>query len=584
MFLPMTRDEMEALGWQQLDVILVTGDAYIDSPFIGVAVIGRILAQHGFRVGIIAQPELNTDADISRLGEPALFWGITGGSIDSMVANYTASGRRRKSDDYTPGGLNTHRPDRAVIAYANLIRRFHKQTAPLVLGGIEASLRRIAHYDYWDNAIRRSILFDAKADYLLYGMADRSIVELAQALAANKPPTAIRGLCYATQTPPEEAIVLPAFQQAAKDYQAFIAMFHSFYANNDPVSARPLAQQQDSRFLIHNPPQPPLSTSELDAVHALPFTRDCHPLHLQEGPVKALETIRFALATHRGCYGECNFCAIAVHQGRTIQSRSIDSLVREAASFTADPAFKGIITDAGGPTANMYGFDCARKHVKGACQDKRCLYPRICSSLKPQHRAQLELLRRLKAIPGIRKINVASGIRYDLILADKQHGAEYLRTVIRHHTSGQMKVAPEHSDAAVLEAMGKPGMESLLRFREQFNRMTAEEGLAQFLTYYMIAGHPACTLDSMEALRRFCRRELKLLPRQVQLFTPSPSTWSTLMYHTGINPFTGSPCFCEKNPAARERQKAVLTGTMAPKASPPVHQPPKTNKPRRRKH
>ena len=584
MFLPMTRDEMEALGWQQLDVILVTGDAYIDSPFIGVAVIGRILAQHGFRVGIIAQPELNTDADISRLGEPALFWGITGGSIDSMVANYTASGRRRKSDDYTPGGLNTRRPDRAVIAYANLIRRFHKQTAPLVLGGIEASLRRIAHYDYGDNAIRRSILFDAKADYLLYGMADRSIVELAQALAANKPPTALRGLCYVAQTPPEEAIILPTFQETAKDHQAFIAMFHSFYANNDPVSARPLAQQQDSRFLIHNPPQPPLSTSELDAVHALPFTRDCHPLHLQEGPVKALETIRFALATHRGCYGECNFCAIAVHQGRTIQSRSIDSLVREAASFTADPAFKGIITDAGGPTANMYGFDCARKHVKGACQDKRCLYPRICPSVKPQHRAQLELLRRLKAIPGIRKINVASGIRYDLILADKQHGAEYLRTVIRHHTSGQMKVAPEHSDAAVLEAMGKPGMESLLRFREQFNRMTAEEGLAQFLTYYMIAGHPACTLESMEALRRFCRRELKLLPRQVQLFTPSPSTWSTLMYHTGINPFTGSPCFCEKNPAARERQKAVLTGTMAPKASPPVQQPPKTNKPRRRKH
>ena len=415
-------------------------------------------------------------------------------------------------------------------------------------------------------------------------MADRSIVEVAQALAANKPPTALRGLCYVAQTPPEETIILPTFQETAKDHQAFIAMFHSFYANNDPVSARPLAQQQDSRFLIHNPPQPPLSTSELDAVHALPFTRDCHPLHLQEGPVKALETIRFALAPHRGCDGECNFCAIAVHQGRTIQSRSIDSLVREAASFTADPAFKGIITDAGGPTANMYGFDCARKHVKGACQDKRCLYPRICPSVKPQHRAQLELLRRLKAIPGIRKINVASGIRYDLILADKQHGAEYLRTVIRHHTSGQMKVAPEHSDAAVLEAMGKPGMESLLRFREQFNRMTAEEGLAQFLTYYMIAGHPACTLESMEALRRFCRRELKLLPRQVQLFTPSPSTWSTLMYHTGINPFTGSPCFCEKNPAARERQKAVLTGTMAPKASPPVQQPPKTNKPRRRKH
>ena len=579
----MTREEMAALGWRQLDVILVTGDASIDSPFIGVAVIGNILVSNGFRVGIIAQPDPHSNADISRLGEPVLFWGITGGSIDSMVANYTASGRRRKSDDYTPGALNNRRPDRAVIAYANLIRRFHKKTAPLVLGGIEASLRRIAHYDYWDNAVRRSILFDAKADYLLYGMADRSIVELAQALAAHQEPTAVRGLCYAAPAPPEEAVCLPAFQEAASDHQAFTAMFRLFYANNDPLTAQTLAQQQDSRFLIHNPPQPPLSTSELDAVHALPFTRELHPIHRNQGQVKALETIRFALATHRGCYGECNFCAIAVHQGRTIQNRSISSLLQEAASFTADPAFKGTITDVGGPTANMYGFDCARKQTKGACPDKRCLFPAVCPGLKVRHQPQLDLLARLRAIPGIKKVVVASGIRYDLILADKQHGAKYLRTVIRHHISGQMKVAPEHCDPAVLQAMGKPGTESLLSFRDQFNRITAEEGLNQFLTYYMIAAHPACTLEAMEALRRFCLRDLRLLPRQVQLFTPSPSTWSTLMYWTGTDPFTGAPCFSEKNPAARERQKAVLAGKTPPKPPVAAEPPPRNRKPRRQK-
>ncbi len=560
MFLPSTPQEVAALGWTQLDIILVTGDAYIDSPFIGIAVIGKLLWQNGFKVGVIAQPDLHSDRDITRLGEPLLFWGVSGGCIDSMVANYTASGRRRKSDDYTPGGQNNRRPDRAVIAYANLIRQYFKQTVPLVLGGIEASLRRIAHYDFWDNRVRRSILFDAKATYLLYGMADRAVVELAQSLAAGQAPTSIRGLCYATATPPPEALVLPPYQVTAANKDAFVSMFRLFYENNDPVTAQVLVQQQDNRFLVHNQPQPPLSTAELDAIHALDFERELHPHDLQLGKVTALETIRFAITTHRGCYGECNFCAIAVHQGRTIQNRSGESIVSEAKVIATHPAFKGTIADVGGPTANMWGFDCTRKTVKGACRDKRCLYPTICPNLKIDHGPLITLLQRLRAIKNIKKIVVASGIRYDMILADRKNGRTYLREVVRHHISGQMKIAPEHCQATVLEAMGKPGTDVLLPFRQLFNQLTKEEGLEQFLTYYMIAAHPGCTMTAMEELRSFAKKELHLLPRQVQLFTPTPSTWSTLMYWAETNPFNRLPCFVEKSISGRERQKAVLTG------------------------
>lgn len=572
MFLPCTREEMAQLGWDALDVILVTGDAYIDSPFIGVAVIGKLLVRHGFRVGVIAQPDLQSEHDITRLGEPALFWGITGGSIDSMVANRTASGKRRKTDDYTPGGHNTRRPDRAVLAYANLIRQHFKGTAPLVLGGIEASLRRIAHYDAWDNRVRRSILFDAKADYLLYGMADRSVIQLAQALAAGQSPALIRGLCYAAAAPPETALILPPYQTVAANKKAFISMFRTFYDNNDPVTARALAQQQDSRFLVHNPPQPPLSTAELDTVHDLEFERDLHPRDRQAGQVRALDTIRFAITTHRGCYGECHFCAIAVHQGRTIQNRSVDSILHEAKTLAAHPAFKGTIADVGGPTANMYGFECAKKLAKGACRDKRCLFPTVCPNLKVDHGPLIALLHRLRTIKNIKKITVASGLRYDMILADKKNGLAYLREIVRHHVSGQLKIAPEHSNAAVLAAMGKPDADLLLQFRRLFNRLTKEEGLDQFLTYYLIAAHPGCTQAAMEELRAFCQQELHLLPRQVQLFTPTPCTWSTLMYWTETDPFTNKPCFVEKSEAGRERQKIAIVGDAGGRPAPMTSQ------------
>jgi uncharacterized radical SAM protein YgiQ len=558
-FLPATKQEMRRRGLQQLDVILVTGDAYIDSPFIGVAVIGRVLEDAGFRVGIIAQPDVNSD-DICRLGEPRLFWGVSGGCIDSMVANRTASGYRRKRDDYTPGGINNRRPDRAVLAYANLIRSRFKNTCPIVLGGIEASLRRVAHFDAWSNTVRRSILLDAKADFLLYGMAERAVVELANCLREQEDPTSVRGLCYIAPEKPETVLEIPSYEEVRADKDAFTTMFRIFYENNDPVSAHGLAQKHANRYLVQNPPQPCPTTEELDHIHALDYQLDLHPRDAGYGKVRALETIRFSIATHRGCYGECNFCAIAVHQGRTVTWRSRKSIVAEAKRLAAHPAFKGRIHDVGGPTANMYGFECLKKLKKGSCKDKRCLFPEICPAMPIDHGEQIRLLQELRALPGVKKVVVSSGIRYDMILADRKNGLNYLRELVRHHVSGQMKVAPEHCSDRVLACMGKPGSTSLLEFRRLFNKMTKKEGLPQFLTYYIIAAHPGCRLQDMQELKKFARRELKILPRQVQIFTPTPSTWSTLMYWTHTNPFTGSPCFVEKNVQARERQKAVLTG------------------------
>jgi uncharacterized radical SAM protein YgiQ len=568
-FLPSTPQEVRQLGWDRLDVILVSGDAYIDSPFVGTAVIGRVLEAAGFRVGIISQPDLHGD-DIRRLGEPRLFWGISGGCVDSMVANHTASGKKRKQDDHTPGGLNTRRPDRAVLAYANLIRAHFKNTCPLVLGGIEASLRRIAHYDCWADTVRRSILFDAKADYLLYGMAERSVVELACCLRDSGDPRQIQGLCYISKERPDEHLELPAYSevaacrggsQTAPTGDAFTRMFRLFYENNDALTAQGLAQQHGDRWLIQNPPQPPLTQEELDRVHSLEYQLDLHPFDRQQGQVRALETIRFAITTHRGCYGECNFCAIAVHQGRTVTCRSRRSILDEARRLTAHPAFKGRIHDVGGPTANMYGIECRKKLAKGCCADRRCLFPDICKNMVIDHGEQLKLLEELRSLPGVKQAVVSSGIRYDLILADRKNGLNYLRQVVRHHVSGQMKVAPEHCQPHVLACMGKPGVESLLRFRELFARLTKEEGLPQFLTYYIIAAHPGCAQADMLALRDFARKELKVLPKQVQIFTPTPSTWSTVMWQTGENPFTGGPCFAEKDARRRERQKEVLTGS-----------------------
>ena len=643
MFIPTIKKELKTLGWKALDVILVTGDTYIDSPFTGAAVIGKVLIRHGYRVGIIAQPDMTSDKDIARLGEPELFWGITSGSVDSMVSNYTALKKRRKSDDYTPGGINNRRPDRAVIAYTNLVKCYFKDTVPIVIGGIEASLRRICHYDFWSNSIRRSILFDARADYLIYGMAEQTVLNLARCLKenpllvkANKATTSkrvkattsekvkatisekvkatisekvkatisekvkatisekvqtttserikdskissIRGVCYISSSPPPDYLELPAYAQVSRKENSdqFQACFQTFYRNSEPffyrnnelLAAKGMYQQQDTRYLIHNPPALYPDTAAMDRFADIGFERDVHPYYKQSGKVKALDTIQFSISTHRGCYGECNFCAIAVHEGRTVRWRSQASILNEVRQLTKHPDFKGIISDAGGPTANMYGFECTKKLSKGACPDKRCIFPAVCKHLKPDHAPQIALLEKIRQIKGVRKVFVASGIRYDLIFADLKNGKRYLEQIVKHHVSGQMKVAPEHTEPHVLALMGKPHdlaiqgkshVNSLIEFKKRFDALSEKMPNSQFLTYYLIAAHPGCTMGDMKKLKIFAHDKLKVNPKQVQIFTPTPSTCSTLMYYTGNCPFTGKKLFVEKEGTRKEQQKKVIT-------------------------
>ncbi len=561
MFLPTTPDELNKLGWENLDIILVTGDTYIDSSYIGVSVIGKVLTDAGYRVGIIAQPDIASQADIGRLGEPKLFWGISAGCVDSMVANYTATRKPRKNDDFTPGTVNNRRPDRATIVYANLIRRYFKNTKPIVLGGIEASLRRIAHYDYWSNKIRKSILFDAKADYLVYGMGEGAILELANCLRHDKDTNDIRGLSYISKEPRTGYRELPSFNEVQSDNNAFIDMFRIFSNNSDPVTAMGLFQKHDARYLVQNRPAENILSKNLDRVYELDYENDVHPYYKTEGEVRALDTIRFSITTHRGCYGECNFCAISSHQGKTVISRSEKSIMAEAKSYKQHPKFRGIIRDVGGPTANMYGFECDLKMKEGCCKKKRCAFPSVCKQMKPDHKRQIELLKNLRKIEGVKKVFIASGIRHDLALADEKHGYSYVKEVVSHHVSGQMKLAPEHSDEDVLACMGKPGTESLLRFRKLFNEISSTVGKKQFLTYYIIAAHPGCSEKEMLNLREYLLTNLKILPEQVQVFTPLPSTWSAVMYHTGINPFSGESIFVEKDNNRKEKQKRIITGT-----------------------
>ncbi len=572
MFLPTTREEMNRLGWNQLDVILVSGDTYIDSPYIGVAIIGKVLLDAGYRVGIIAQPDTETDSDITRLGEPRLFWGVTSGSIDSMVANYTASKKRRRQDDFTPGGVNDRRPDRALIVYTNLIRRYFKNTKPVVLGGIEASLRRIAHYDYWDNDLRRSVLFDAKADLIVYGMGERTILELTQKFAEGLPFQTNRGICYIAAKPPPGYLLLSPYAEVKNDPEQLVKMFHLFYNNSEPLTAKGLAQLYDGRYLVQNPPSTYLSEDELSAVHDLEYERDVHPYYTKGGEVRALDTIRFSINTHRGCYGECNFCSIAVHQGRTIRSRSEESILAEARALTKLPDFKGYILDLGGPTANMYGIECQNKLSKGSCSGKRCLHPEVCKNLTVSHIRQIELLKKIRKIPGIKKVFVASGIRYDLILNDRKFGLAYLDEIVKHHISGQMKIAPEHTEEKVLKLMGKPGRKQLRDFRDLFDKLNQKAGKKQFLTYYLIAAHPGCDRNDMLKLKEYASKELQLRPEQVQIFTPLPSTYSALMYYTGKNPFTGEKLFVEKDLRRKEEQKRLVVDGKSSWSKPSVRQ------------
>ncbi|MBA1420807.1 MAG: YgiQ family radical SAM protein [Epsilonproteobacteria bacterium] len=558
-FLPTTRAEMDARGWDQCDVILVSGDAYIDSPFIGVAMVGRMLERMGYRVGMIGQPDVKSDIDIKRLGEPRLYWGVSGGSVDSMVSNYTATKKFRNSDDYTPGGKNNKRPDRALSVYCNLIRQHFKNTVPLVLGGIEASLRRVSHYDYWSNKLKKPILFDSKADILIYGMGEIALEQLTKALEEGRDYRDIRGVCYISKEPKHEYLQLPSHAECLENKERYIDLFDDFYDHNDPISARGLCQPVDTRYLIQNPPCDYLNEDEMDANSNLPFTRELHPYYAKDGKVKCLETIKFSIMTHHGCWGECNFCAIGVHQGRTIRTRSEKNILAEAKDFNKYKDYKGIISDVGGPTANMYGYECNKKLKLGTCDHQRCVdATHLCSSMKPDHSRNINLLRQVRQVEGVRKAFVASGVRYDLITEDKKHGYSYLREIVQHHISGQMKVAPEHTEQHVLELMGKPGKQTLVDFKKLYDKLNKEMGKKQFLTYYLIAAHPGCTEKDMHSLKDFTTNELQMNPEQAQVFTPTPSTYSAVMYYTEMDPKTRKKIFVEKDTKRKEKQKAIV--------------------------
>ncbi|MDI6875365.1 MAG: YgiQ family radical SAM protein [Methanomicrobiales archaeon] len=555
-FLPMSRREAESLGIDRFDVILVSGDAYVDHPSFGAAIIGRVLWDAGYTTGVIAQPDWRSDADFTGLGRPRLFFSVSSGAVDSMVNHYTARLRRRSGDAYSPGGA-LKRPDRAVIVYANRLRALFPGT-PIVLGGIEASLRRFAHYDYWSDSVRQSILADAPGDLLVFGMGERQVTAIAARLANGEGIQEIRDvpgtvmkldLARWRSMPHEGFVVLPSYTEVAGDRKAFARAFALHAREQDPFRGRPVAQVQRKIVVVQNPPAKPLSTAELDRIYELPYRRLAHPSYRE--PVPALETVQFSVTSHRGCFGCCSFCAIAHHQGRIIQSRSIESIVREVERMTGMPEFRGTVQDVGGPTANMFGARCRRWCGEGACRERTC--GAECPSLQLDHARQIELLRRLRQIPGVRHVFIGSGIRHDLVLADQ---APYLAEICRYHVSGHLKVAPEHISPAVTRLMHKPGIEVFEEFRRRFQEESEKIGREQYILPYFLSGHPGCRISDMVDLAEYIR-DRRLYTEQVQDFTPTPMTASTCMYCTGIDPFSGEPVHV---PRGREKriQRALL--------------------------
>ena len=555
-FLPMSLKEGEKPGIRQFDIILVTGDAYVDHPSFGTALIGRALWDAGYTVGIIAQPDWKTDADFTALGKPRLFFGISSGNVDSMVNNFTPNLKRRSDDVYSPGGI-LRRPDRATIVYTNKVHGLFPDT-PIVIGGIEASLRRFAHYDYWQDRVRQALLADAPADLLVFGMGERSMAEIARRLAAGEPVTSlrdVRGTAYAMEIAewrsrrPEGIVELPGFSEVSQDKTAYARAFALHYYEQDPVRGKPVAQPHPKTVVIQNPPALPLTTEELDHMYELPFSRRAHPSYKQ--PVPALEPVQFSVTSHRGCFGACSFCALTHHQGRIIQSRSRESIIREVTRITKMPEFKGIVQDVGGPTANMYGLSCEQWETFGACRDKKC--SPSCKTLKTSHKDQCELLEKLREIPGVKRVFIGSGIRYDLALADD---ADYLRTICDHHVSGHLKVAPEHIAKKVTGIMNKPDRAVFDRFREQFEVLQKGKKSRQYLLPYFMSGHPGCTMADMIELALYIR-DNRLYTEQVQDFTPTPMSVSSCMYYTGLNPFTLEPVHVPKG-QEKKIQRALM--------------------------
>ena len=559
-FLPICKEDMEKRGWTQLDFVYVSGDAYVDHPSFGPAIITRILESYGYKVGIIAQPDWKDKNSVTILGEPRLGFLVSAGNMDSMVNHYSVSKKRRRTDAYTPGGVAGHRPDYAAVVYGNLIRQTYKHT-PIILGGIEASLRRMAHYDYWSNKLKRSILLDSGADIISYGMGERSIIAIAEALDAGldvKDITYIDGtVCKVKDLDSVyDYIRLPSYEDLKTDKLEYARSFYTQYCNTDPFSGKRLVEPyNDHLYVVQNPPSKPLTMEEMDQVYSYPYMRTWHPSYDAAGGVPAIQEVKFSLISNRGCFGGCSFCALTFHQGRIIQTRSHESLVEEAKMMTQDKEFKGYIHDVGGPTANFRAPSCQKQLTKGVCPNKQCLFPKPCKNLHADHRDYIKLLRELRKIDGVKKVFIRSGIRFDYVLADPDD--TFLRELCEYHVSGQLKVAPEHVSDPVLQKMGKPEYSVYQKFVEKYNQMNKKLRKDQYLVPYLMSSHPGSTLKEAVNLAEHLR-DFGYMPEQVQDFYPTPSTLSTCMYYTGVDPRNMQPVYVPKNPHEKAMQRALI--------------------------
>lgn len=559
-FLPVCRKDMEERGWDAVDFAYVIGDAYVDHPSFGPAIISRILEANGYRVGIISQPDWKDNTSIMEYGEPKLGFLISGGNMDSMVNHYSVSKKRRKTDAFTPGGVMGKRPDYATIVYGNLIRQVYKKT-PVIIGGIEASLRRLAHYDYWSNHLKRSILLDSGADLISYGMGERSIVEIADALKSGIAVgdiTFIDGTVYKAKdlSSVYDAVTLPSYEELKKDKLNYARSFYVQYCNTDPFSGKRLVEPySDHLYVVQNPPAKPLSQPEMDRVYSFPYMRTYHPSYEAAGGVPAIEEVKYSLISNRGCFGGCNFCALTFHQGRIIQTRSHESLLAEANQFIWDKDFKGYIHDVGGPTANFRAPSCEKQLQYGVCKEKQCLFPKPCRNLKVDHKDYLKLLRKLRELANVKKVFIRSGIRFDYLMADKDD--TFFRELCEHHVSGQLKVAPEHISDAVLQKMGKPENRVYEAFTEKYKKINQKLGKNQFLVPYLMSSHPGSTMKEAVELAEYLR-DLGYMPEQVQDFYPTPSTISTCMYYTGVDPRTMEKVYVPVNPHEKAMQRALI--------------------------
>ena len=558
-FLPISKKDMKERGWEQCDFVYVIGDAYVDHPSFGHAIISRVLEDAGYKVGIIAQPDWKNPNSINVLGKPRLGFLVMAGNMDSMVNHYSVSKKRRKTDAYTPGGVMGKRPDYATIVYSNLIRRTYPKV-PIIIGGIEASLRRLAHYDYWSDKLKHSILLDSQADILIYGMGERAIVEVADALNSGmeaKDITWIDGTVYSCKEVDDAVpcIKLPPYKALVENKRKYAESYYLQYQNTDPFTAKRLAEPYEDRFVVQNPPQKPLSQEEMDHVYGLPYARHWHPIYDKDGGIPAISEVQFSLISNRGCFGACSFCALTFHQGRIIQTRSHESILAEAKKMTEDPDFKGYIHDVGGPTANFRQPACQKQLTKGACPNRQCLFPTPCKNMVADHSDYLSLLRELRSLPKVKKVFIRSGIRFDYLLADKDD--TFFKELVKYHVSGQLKVAPEHIANPVLDLMGKPRNEVYEKFLAKYKRLNQQYGLKQFVVPYLMSSHPGSTLKEAVALAEYLR-DLGYMPEQVQDFYPTPSSISTVMYYTGLDPRTMKPVYVPTNPHEKAMQRALI--------------------------